>query len=253
MQVHSILSTAQFYLTVALVFIVMISILVFAHELGHYLFARLFNMGVEEFAIGFGKKPIIVYAKRDYRIKVLAGEDPHLPHSKPADDLNEQMASLAVRMEGSTPNLHSNIVEGEHGVELHETTHFTVRPIPAGGFVRIKGMLPEEDGSEVRIPGGFYSKAPWKRFIVLLAGPAFSVLAGILILVPTFMSDGITKFDPHPILGQVTPGRPADQAGLRQGDKIIALNERPIHSFFEMIQVVRVSAGVKLLVTYQRD
>ena len=39
-------------------FLLMISILVSAHEYGHYLLARAFGMGVEEFAIGFGKKPL---------------------------------------------------------------------------------------------------------------------------------------------------------------------------------------------------
>ena len=55
------LSNLLNYIGYGVVFLTMISILVAAHELGHYVFARLFNMGVEEFAIGFGKKPLVIW------------------------------------------------------------------------------------------------------------------------------------------------------------------------------------------------
>ena len=80
--------------------------------------------------------------------------------------------------------------ESPSGKILRETTRFTVRPWPLGGFVRIKGMLPEEDGSETTIAGGFYNKPPIQRLVVLFAGPLFSVLAGILILTPLYMTTG---------------------------------------------------------------
>ena len=44
-----------------------------------------------------------------------------------------------------------------------DDTKFTIRPLPLGGFVRIKGMMPEEDGSETLVPNGFYSKSPARR------------------------------------------------------------------------------------------
>src|SRR5947207_10630088 len=104
--------TFLFDLLVATVFLLMLCVLVAAHELGHYLFARLFGMGVEEFAIGFGKRPLWVWMRKTYKV-----DDPKVQ-------------------------------------DLTETTDFTVRPWPLGGFVKIKGMLPEEDGSEVAVPGG---------------------------------------------------------------------------------------------------
>ncbi len=252
MQAHSLLGNLPLYALVAIVFLLMISVLVFAHELGHYLFARLFNMGVEEFAIGFGKNPLITYARKNYVISVLPGEDVHAPHGIECPDNLEKVASFSGMIEGASRTSRSTIVETPNGTELHETTDFTVRPLPLGGFVRIKGMLPEEDGSETKIPGGFYSKAPWKRFIVLFAGPAFSVLAGILVLIPVFMADGITKLDNRPIIGDVIVGKPADKAGLRPGDEIIALQGKPVHRFYDVIQVVRVSPGIDLPLTYKR-
>src|SRR5579862_8513403 len=59
-------------LRTAVVFLAMISVLVAAHEYGHYVFARLFGMGVEEFAIGMGKK-LKVWRRKTYRTPVASG------------------------------------------------------------------------------------------------------------------------------------------------------------------------------------
>ncbi|HKU53309.1 MAG TPA: site-2 protease family protein, partial [Nitrospira sp.] len=165
------------YLLTAVVFVVMLCVLVAAHEYGHYLLARLFGMGVEEFAIGFGKKPIWTWMRKTYSVQRNPGPaGPSVPlhletSSYPTD------GSSALQPEPETSPTPSQVK-----LTVQETTDFTIRPWPLGGFVRIKGMVPEEDGSETKVPGGFYSKAPWKRFIVLLAGPVFSVLAGVIIL-----------------------------------------------------------------------
>ncbi|HSI72131.1 MAG TPA: M50 family metallopeptidase [Fimbriimonas sp.] len=200
------------YALVALVFVLMLSILVAAHELGHYLFARLFRMGVEEFAIGFGKKPIWTWMRKTYKV-----EDDHHP-----------------------------------GVEATETTDFTIRAWPLGGFVRIKGMVPEEDGSEVDIPGGFYNKSPFHRFVVLLAGPAFSVIAGILVLIPLYATVGIDRLDNTPIVPKMAADGPAAKAGLLEGDRILAINDKPVTTFYDVIVDVRDSAGKPLVMSVDR-
>lgn len=199
-----------YWLSVVLVFVTMISVLVGAHEYGHYLFARLFGMGVEEFAIGFGKKPLWTYARKTYTIQ-----------------------------------------DGDHSIT--EETVFTIRPFPLGGFVRIKGMAPEEDGSETAIPGGFYSFAPAKRFMVLFAGPLFSVLAGMALVIPVYMFDGVDRPVSKPIIGEVGPARPADKAGLKKGDLITAVNDKPINTFYDLILSVRNSNGKQLKLNYVRQ
>ncbi len=206
------LSTAVNYTTVAVVFLLMISILVAAHELGHYLFARLFGMGVEEFAIGFGKKPLIVWMQKTYKVQ---------------DD-----------RDGNS--------------EQTETTDFTIRPWPLGGFVRIKGMIPEEDGSEVSVPGGFYSKAPWQRFIVLLAGPAFSVIAGILVLIPLYATIGIDRLVGEPIVAAVMAEGPAKDSGIKAGDKVVSVNGERVNGFFELQAKMRHLGGQEVQVSVDR-
>lgn len=203
---------------VAIVFLLMISILVAAHEYGHYLFARIFKMGVEEFAIGFGRKPIWVWMKKKQRIQ-----------------LTDEEAQRQGLPSGST---------------VEEETQYTVRPWPIGGFVRINGMVPQEDGGEIHIPGGFYSKPAWQRFVVLLAGPVFSIASGILLIFFTTLATGVPSRDS--IIAKVSQDSPAWVGGLRPGDKIVSLNDKPISLAEEVAKFDR-KAGVPIVVGFERN
>jgi regulator of sigma E protease len=180
-----------------LIFLTVVTMLVAAHEYGHYLLARLFRMDVEEFAIGFGSKPFTWMRKR-YR-------------SESGGDSPDGMA----------------------------ITNFTVRPLPLGGFVKIKGMVPQEDGTEVEIAGGFYSKPPWQRFLVLLAGPVFSMIAGLAVLIPLFMISGVDVPLDAPTIGMVAPGSPADKAGLKEGDTFVSVGGKAIATWKDVLFAVR--------------
>lgn len=232
---------------VAVTFLVMLSLLVAAHELGHYLFARLFGMGCEEFAIGFGKKPLLTYARRRYFIPLKPTDDPNLGLVGTSDAAETFASSL----EGGSRPREVEVVDTPEGRRLYETTEFTIRPIPLGGFVRIKGMIPEEDGSEVKIPGGFYSFAPWKRLIVLFAGPAFSLLAGILLLIPLYMSMGLPQAST--VIAAVQKDSAAEHAGMKAGDKILSVNGVPTKSHFDLIENVWNKAGQTLQVVVRRQ
>jgi len=219
---------------VILVLGAMFTLLVAAHELGHYLFARLFNMGVEEFAIGFGKRPIYEWMRRTYVVPLRPGEVSEISHPQPA--------KFDLESGGQRPA--EDVVEFEtpDGKFLRETTRFTIRAWPLGGFVRIKGMMPEEDGSEVKIAGGFYSKPPWQRWLVLFAGPLFSVVAGILILVPIFMVEP-NKPSKQPVFGMLLPTGAAKKAGLQEGDRIVSVDGTPITNFYQVVELVRFNQG----------
>jgi regulator of sigma E protease len=213
MTFQEIISHLGDYALLTIVFLLMISALVAAHELGHYLFARLFGMGVEEYAIGFGKKPLFTWMRRTYHVRDPRGE-----------------------------------ATGDE-----ETTDFTVRPWPLGGFVRIKGMMPEDDGSEVSVPGGFYSKPPWQRLIVLLAGPAFSVIFGILILASLYMSIGIEKANNSPVFYSIIENGPAYNAGVKLGDRIVSLDGHPVSTFYDYVAYVRTRPGQKIDTVVNRE
>lgn len=206
------------------VFLVMISVLVAAHEYGHFVAAKLFGMSVEEFAIGFGKKPIWA----------------HRPRHKGAFDPEEAMRQ----------DLRPGIPPRGPG---QSETVYTVRPILLGGYVRVKGMVPEEDGSETRVPGGFYSKPAWQRFFVLFAGPLFSILFGSLVLLLVTLGWGVPKPSNEPVLGMVVEGSPAAKAGLKVNDRIVALDGQSVPTFYAMLSVIRDGKGAPVRITFERD
>jgi regulator of sigma E protease len=163
-------------------------------------------MGIEEFAIGMGKK-IAIWRRRK---QVL-------------DD----------------------------GTELE--TEYTIRLLPIGGFVRIRGMEPHEDGSETKVANGFYASHPWKRLVVLFAGPLFSLLAGILVLTGLYSFSGIDRPVNKPIIGMVSKDTAADRAGLKVDDLVLSIDGQPVNSFYQIVEKTYQSEGKPLKFVVKRD
>jgi regulator of sigma E protease len=125
------------------------------------------------------------------------------------------------------------------GVKRGET-EYVVGAIPAGGYVKITGMNPDEiERLEPEVARrAYYTQAPWKRIVVILAGPGVNLLIAFLLFWAVLVSgslDGIvtlTNLNPrlHAIsstttVGEVEPGTPAS-AALARGDRIIAVDGR---------------------------
>jgi regulator of sigma E protease len=119
-------------------------------------------------------------------------------------------------------------------------TEYAIGAIPAGGYVKITGMSPEEiDGLEPEVARrAYYSQAPWKRIVVILAGPgvniviAFVLFWGVLLTGSLSGANALGNLDPSvqtlvvtPSVGEVLHGEPADGV-LRRGDRIVAVEGR---------------------------
>jgi regulator of sigma E protease len=128
-------------------------------------------------------------------------------------------------------------------------TEYAIGAIPAGGYVKITGMNPEElDGLEPEVARrAYYAQPPWKRIAVILAGPGVNlVIAFVLfwaILVTGNVNGGGALESINPSLPTLTPmvksverAQPA-AAALRPGDRIVAAEGRPA-TFASTIQAV---------------
>jgi regulator of sigma E protease len=120
-------------------------------------------------------------------------------------------------------------------------TEYAIGAIPAGGYVKITGMSPEEvAGLEPEVARrAYYSQAPWKRIVVILAGPgvniviAFVLFWGVLLSGSLNGANALGNLDPSvqtlvvtPSVAAVLPGEPADGV-LRAGDRILAVEGKP--------------------------
>jgi regulator of sigma E protease len=98
-------------------------------------------------------------------------------------------------------------------------TEYGVAAIPAGGYVKISGMHPEDKlppGEEHR---GYYEQPVWKRIVVIGAGPAVNIVLAFAILFVLALGAS----DPTQTVDEIVPGSPA-AAALRTGDRILAID-----------------------------
>ena len=102
-----------------------------------------------------------------------------------------------------------------------DRTEYCISAIPLGGYVRFldtrEGPIPEEDEGRA-----FNQRPVLQRIAVLLAGPAFNFLFAIIAYWALFIY-GIPTL--VPAVGEVEPGSYAAEAGLEQGDRIVAVGD----------------------------
>ncbi|HEX7715152.1 MAG TPA: M50 family metallopeptidase [Bacillota bacterium] len=133
---------------------------------------------------------------------------------------------------------------------------YSLRWILIGGFCKIAGMdiALEGEPEQESVPQEklFYFKPLWQKLIILVAGPFFNLLMAILVLFGTAAFIGLPGPTSNALVYQVTAGSPANQAGIRKGDQIVALNRKSIQGT-EIAKIIGKSGGKPLQVTVRRN
>ncbi|GAA4703523.1 M50 family metallopeptidase [Streptomyces youssoufiensis] len=219
-----------------IVFVVGLLFSIAWHELGHLSTAKLFGIRVPEYMVGFG--PTIFSRKK-----------------------------------------------GE--------TEYGIKAIPLGGYIRMIGMFPPGDDGKVTArstspwrsmvedarsaayeelqPGDekrlFYTRKPWKRVIVMFAGPFMNLVLAVVIFIGVMMTFGVNT--QTTTVGSVSEcvipasantdtcpkgakDSPAKAAGLEPGDKIVAFNGQPTPDWQTLQRDIRDTTG-PATITVERD
>jgi regulator of sigma E protease len=121
-------------------------------------------------------------------------------------------------------------------------TEWAVSAVPLGGYVKVAGMAPGEDVAPGD-PGAFCHQAAWRRFLVILAGPATNYLFAVALAVGLVATLGLWAPDPAPVVGDVLPGGAALRAGLAKGDRVLSADGRPVATWAALVEAVRASPG----------
>ncbi|MFN6991108.1 MAG: site-2 protease family protein [Fervidobacterium sp.] len=133
------------------------------------------------------------------------------------------------------------------GPELYrkkgKKTDFRINVFPLGGYVRLKG----EDPSEEEEPDSLYGISAWKRFLIVFAGPLFSILAGYLLFIFILSVWGYTPI----VIDKVIENSPAQEAGLKDKDIILKINNKYIFDTVDMTSIIR--QGKTITVEVLRD
>ncbi|MFI3241279.1 MAG: RIP metalloprotease RseP [Alphaproteobacteria bacterium] len=184
-------------------FLIILGILVFVHEFGHFIVARIFGLKVEEFSIGFGKKLCGFFDKKG--------------------------------------------------------TEWKICLIPLGGYVKMfgdenaasanSGKANELTEEEKKVTLEF--QHPFKKLLVVFAGPFFNYLFAFAIFSCIFFFVGKVYYPP--VVGDVVANSPAEEVGILPNDKVISINGFEIETFDDIRQEVALSVDEKTKIVIDRE
>ena len=125
-------------------------------------------------------------------------------------------------------------------------TVYSLNLIPLGGFVKMVG---EEDPTD---PDSFARHSVLKRLIVLSAGSIMNFVLPVVIFTIMLMLPHDALVGGSVLITSVAPGSPAEQAGLRGGDVILAVDGKPVISPGELVETVRGRSGRPIELSLRR-
>src|SRR5262249_42572619 len=139
------------------------------------------------------------------------------------------------------------------------------RPLAVGDFAAARAALGEletalreagkspdtiADVRDALAPDAYWRQAPWKRILVIFAGPGTNMLFAIIVFAILFMTGGgkaTTTVD------QVVSGTPAAHMGLRADDKVIAIDGKAVDSPADIPKRISHSQGRPVTLQVARD
>ena len=198
--------------------IIVLGVLIFVHELGHFLLAKMMGVRVEKFSLGFGPK----------LIGTKIGETEYLLSAFPLGGY--------VKMFGEGGYIEGGEIHNSGGVDNAPADELHL------------GALHEM--SEVEKSRSFAHKPVLARIAIVMAGPVFNlVFAWLLFMIIYTM--GVPTMTTR--IGEVLKEKPAAKAGVLKGDIITAINTKPVTQWEHIAEGVAASKGEPLTISVKRD
>lgn len=194
--------------------IIVFGLVIFVHELGHFIAAKLTGVYAPRFSIGFGPS---LLKKRVGETEYVLAAFPLGGYVRMASREDEATAFL----EGGSENSATTPGTAKDGFDPNAMIPFGPKPIPESRW--------------------FESKSLAARLFIMLAGVTMNALLAYAIYVGLLLRSGMPT--PVPVAAAVNPGKPAALAGIQAGDSIASLNGRPLESWQTLLDSIGASAG----------
>lgn len=210
-------------------------VVVFVHELGHFIAAKLMRVYAPVFAFGWGPRLFgAKWGETDYRwswfpiggFVAMATKD----------------AEAVSAIEGETDFAGTGDAEGREEVPGHQRG---LNPIPFDpDALRPFGPHPVPSDRWIE------SKPLAAKILIMSAGVIMNVVLALMVSIGAIKGFG-RAYVPA-VVDSVVAGMPAMQAGLQRGDSVTSLNGKPITRWTELLETVSISAGKPLAMTVVR-
>lgn len=255
------------YLITIVSFMIVFGVLVTVHEYGHMFFAKRAGIMCPEFAIGMGPK-IFSFRKNEtlYTIRLLpvggyvrmAGDGLEEPPVEPG-------MNVKVKLNDKDEITHI-ILDDQHKFQKIEAIE--VKQCDFKDDLYIEGITSYdnerhhfniaekayfvENGSLIQIAPRhrqFAHKKPLPKFLTLFAGPLFNFILALILFIALAYFQGT----PTTSVGQLADNYPAQQAGLKSGDKIVQVGQYKTKSFDDIQSAANKIKDNKTMIKFERD
>ena len=131
---------------------------------------------------------------------------------------------------------------------------YTIRMIPAGGFVKLPQMITSEaiEGKSGEETEPLPEISPWSKIAVAVAGPIMNVIFAFVIATIIYFV-GLPEPITPPVVGIMDEASEEYKLGVREGDIIVEIDGKKIPSWEEAFQVTAIAVKKSFLVTFQRQ
>ena len=209
-----------------------LGVLIFVHELGHFLAARSVGIRVEKFSIGFPPRFVSLVTNEKgryfciYFFRLIDGRIKWAP-------------IFRYRLKNS--------------IFKNSDTEYVLALIPLGGYVKMAGMIDESmDTTVTDKPDEFMSKSTISKLWVLSAGVIMNMVTAFFLFSVISYSQGEAKLINEPVISEIRPEMPAEQAGILSGDRIVSINGLNVDTWDDLTEVIHSKPNTSISLSMER-
>ena len=216
-----------------LAFIVLIGVIVFVHELGHFWAARSVGVGVERFSVGMPPN--------------------FIDFTKTKNGLIIDIFFFSFKNKKlSWGKVYSKTLSS---FKNPSETVYTIGLLPLGGYVKMKGILDESMDSEFKgADDELESKTPLQKIWVMSAGVIMNLILTFFVFILIGNIQGDTELENNnTVIDYVVPEQAAETSGVLAGDKILSINNIEVDSWETAVENIENNPNNSVLITIDRN
>ena len=214
--------------------IILLGVVIFIHELGHYLAARSIGVKVERFSVGYPPRLITLTSIKD-------GWEFRLFFYKKNSEGKLEWGPV------KTININS---PGRKGTN----TEYCFAVVPFGGYVKVAGIIDESMDTKLEYkPYELMSKPKWQQIWFMSAGVIMNTILAFFIFMGLYNYTGRPVSSNEPIINEVIADTPAFNAGFKSGDKITSIEGSLISTWNDLTNEVSQRPNQEIALVYLRE